>query len=365
MRRLRKAGAVIIGKTNLHEFAYGATNENPHYGPTHNPWAHERITGGSSGGSTAAVCGGLCVAAIGTDTGGSIRVPAALCGIVGLKPTFRPDQRPRRFPAGTHVRPRWAADAERRGRRFDPRSSGWTRSAGPNKRGKTRGEIFKRQSRQTAEAATGLAEGAFLGADPSGRAEAGGKGGQESGARGIDRGNLAADNALRQLEAANLMSIAEARAVHEQAGYFPARAAEYGEDVRTRLERARRRSRAVDYLKARATVERAKAEFARRSNKWTQLWRRRCRSWRRRLVGNGSNRQRRRTDARRPAAADAAREFDGLPQYLRSRAGSRPRGCRSGMQLIGRAFEEADLLGVARRYEEENPGAWRRPPVGA
>jgi aspartyl-tRNA(Asn)/glutamyl-tRNA(Gln) amidotransferase subunit A len=88
VRKLRKAGAIILGKANLHEFAYGATNENPHYGTTHNPWAHERITGGSSGGSTAAVCAGLCVAAVGTDTGGSIRLPAALCGIVGLKPTF-------------------------------------------------------------------------------------------------------------------------------------------------------------------------------------------------------------------------------------------------------------------------------------
>jgi len=86
--RLRAAGAVIIGKTNLHEFAYGVTTESSFFGPTRNPWDLERIAGGSSGGSGAAVAAYLCVAATGSDTGGSIRIPAALCGIVGLKPTY-------------------------------------------------------------------------------------------------------------------------------------------------------------------------------------------------------------------------------------------------------------------------------------
>ncbi len=88
VRRLRAAGAIVIGKTTLHEFAYGVTNNNPHFGPTRNPWDLARIPGGSSGGSAAAVAAGLCGAAIGTDTGGSIRIPAALCGIVGMKPTY-------------------------------------------------------------------------------------------------------------------------------------------------------------------------------------------------------------------------------------------------------------------------------------
>lgn len=84
--RLKEAGAVLLGKTNMHEFAYGVSNNNPHYGPVRNPWNLERISGGSSGGSAAAVAAGLCYASIGTDTGGSIRIPAALCGIVGFKP---------------------------------------------------------------------------------------------------------------------------------------------------------------------------------------------------------------------------------------------------------------------------------------
>ena len=86
--RLKAAGAVILGKLNLHEFAFGATGVNPHYGPARNPWDLERITGGSSSGSGASVASGECPAALGTDTGGSIRIPASLCGIVGLKPTY-------------------------------------------------------------------------------------------------------------------------------------------------------------------------------------------------------------------------------------------------------------------------------------
>ncbi len=88
VRRLREAGAVIIGKNNLHEFAYGGSSLVSHFGDVHNPWDVSRIAGGSSGGSAAAVVTGLAYAAIGTDTAGSIREPAALCGCVGLKPTY-------------------------------------------------------------------------------------------------------------------------------------------------------------------------------------------------------------------------------------------------------------------------------------
>jgi len=86
--KLKLVGAVILGKTNTHEFALGVTGVNPHFGVVRNPWEPSRITGGSSSGSAAAVASGMCLAALGTDTGGSIRIPASLCGVVGLKPTY-------------------------------------------------------------------------------------------------------------------------------------------------------------------------------------------------------------------------------------------------------------------------------------
>jgi aspartyl-tRNA(Asn)/glutamyl-tRNA(Gln) amidotransferase subunit A len=88
IERLRAAGAVFLGKTALHEWALGVSSNNAHFGPTRNPHDVTRIPGGSSGGSGAALAAELCLGALGTDTGGSIRIPASLCGVVGLKPTF-------------------------------------------------------------------------------------------------------------------------------------------------------------------------------------------------------------------------------------------------------------------------------------
>jgi aspartyl-tRNA(Asn)/glutamyl-tRNA(Gln) amidotransferase subunit A len=88
VQRLRSCGAVVIGKSNLHEFAYGGTSENEHFGPVRNPWDPRRVAGGSSGGSAAAVAGGLAAGAVGTDAAGSVRIPACQCGTVGFKPTY-------------------------------------------------------------------------------------------------------------------------------------------------------------------------------------------------------------------------------------------------------------------------------------
>ena len=86
--RLRAAGATIAGKLNTHEFAFGATTTSPHFGPALNPWNPEHICGGSSGGSAAAVAAGLVDASLGTDTAGSVRIPAAFCGVTGMRPSW-------------------------------------------------------------------------------------------------------------------------------------------------------------------------------------------------------------------------------------------------------------------------------------
>jgi aspartyl-tRNA(Asn)/glutamyl-tRNA(Gln) amidotransferase subunit A len=113
--RLEEAGAVVVGKTGLHELAYGITSTNPHFGAVRNPHDTERIPGGSSGGSGAAVAAGIVAMAMGTDTGGSIRIPASFCGCAGLKPTFGRVSKRGVFPLGftlDHMGPLAATSAD-------------------------------------------------------------------------------------------------------------------------------------------------------------------------------------------------------------------------------------------------------------
>jgi aspartyl-tRNA(Asn)/glutamyl-tRNA(Gln) amidotransferase subunit A len=241
--RLKEAGAVLLGKSNMHEFAYGVTSNNPHYGPVRNPWDPRRIPGGSSGGSAAAVAAGLCYGSVGTDTGGSIRIPASLCGITGLKPSWS------RISCDGIVPLSIALDC-----------------AGPLARNvgdvaALTGVLYTRVGREP-----DLARPSTL------------RAGSGKFCLGIPRQlffdvlspevRKAFDEALGDLcraavtakeisiplldgteDAGNHIAWTEAALYHQQQGYFPARAAEYGDDVRSRLEMGCRVP-AVDYLRA-------------------------------------------------------------------------------------------------------------------
>jgi aspartyl-tRNA(Asn)/glutamyl-tRNA(Gln) amidotransferase subunit A len=261
VRRLRQAGAVLIGKTNMSEFAYGATNNNQHYGATHNPWNLDRTTGGSSGGSAAAVAAGFAFAALGTDTGGSIRIPAALCGVVGLKATFGRVSCHGTIPlvpAHDHVGPiaRSVADVAMvltaiAGRdRWDPTTAvapvpdfvhELGTPAGRFRLGRPREYYFDRLSSEVAH-------------------------GLETVARAFEQaGAEICEVHLPSLQEATERCVpfayAEATRVHRRLGYFPARAAEYGDDVRERLELGDRVS-AADYDAAAEAERVLKEQFA-------------------------------------------------------------------------------------------------------
>jgi len=355
--RLKEAGAVILGKTNMHEFAYGVTSNNPHYGPVHNPWDLARIPGGSSGGSAAAVAAGLCFGSIGTDTGGSIRIPAALCGIVGLKPTWG------RISCEGLVPLSPALDC-----------------AGPLARtvgdvATLTGILYSRVGREP-----DLAKSEALRADP------------RKFCLGIPRQlffdalsadvRKSVDSALRHLrnagmqttdvsislldeteDAGNHIAWVEATLFHSRQGYFPARATEYGEDVRARLETGAK-TPALDYLRAleiqkqfTLQLHMALAESHADAIVYPSI------PVEAPLINQESSRignQDYPTRAlllrhNRPANLASVPAIS-LP------CGSAPSALPIGIQLMGGVSSEAILLRIARIFEGTQP-QFRRPPV--
>jgi aspartyl-tRNA(Asn)/glutamyl-tRNA(Gln) amidotransferase subunit A len=252
---LKRAGAIVLGKTNMHEFAYGITNENPHFGPAHNPWDVDRVTGGSSGGSAAALAVGIGCGATGTDTGGSIRIPSALCGVVGLKPTYGLVSVAGMIPlaktldhAGPMARsvsdlaimfdamagdsaPPGALHTHRNLKKNRPRRFrlGWPKQY-----------FFDRIDNEVRHAIDAAAK-CF----------------ESLGAR-IEEVSL--PGLERSVDPSTSIALAEATQYHQSQGYFPAQAAKYSDDVRHRLELGRE-VRAVDYLNALEVRRSVASEF--------------------------------------------------------------------------------------------------------
>ena len=242
--RLKLAGAVLLGKTNMHEFAYGVTTNNPHYGPARNPWDAARIPGGSSGGSASAVAAGLCFGSVGTDTGGSIRIPAALCGIVGLKAGLGRVDVAGVIPLSvTHdcVGPlaRTAADA---GILFRAIADG----------GNDKGEGVRRRgsaARKLSKVRLGIPREFFFEVISSEVAKSFDVAVRSLRGLGAKVKEVSIPLLAQTEKAGNRIASAEASYYHQQSGWFPGRGAEYSEDVRSRLETGMK-ILAVEYLEA-------------------------------------------------------------------------------------------------------------------
>lgn len=240
--RLAQAGAILLGKTNMHEFAYGITGENPHYGSSRNPWTPERISGGSSGGSAVAVATGMGFASVGTDTGGSIRIPAALCGIVGLKPTFGLVSTEGVVPLGVsfdHVGPlaRSVTDA----------CIVLEAIAGKYPRGQPRPSHRALRKNRVRRFRLGWPKDFFFErVNPEIRSaiDAAAKKFQTLGAK-MEEVRL--PHLADSVDRATNLVVAEASYYHESQGYYPSRSEDYGDDVRGHLEWGHN-VRAVDYL---------------------------------------------------------------------------------------------------------------------
>jgi len=247
VRRVREAGAIVLGKTQLHEFAWGITSVNRLMGSSRNPWSRDRVAGGSSGGSGVALAAGFAPLALGSDTGGSIRIPAAFCGTVGLKPTFGRVPTTGMFPL--------AASLDH---------------AGPMARTPSDALLL------LSVIADGVVDPAVPGADglrvglcpdlhlvPL---DAGVERAYDAAAAALERdGAVLVEVSLPEahdaFETYGVLVRAEGLHAHVEAALYPARAADYGEDVRGRLEAAREVTLG-DYLAATAARERLRAGFA-------------------------------------------------------------------------------------------------------
>ena len=358
--RLREAGAIVVGKLQMHEFALGATSINPHDGPARNPWDTERITGGSSGGSASSVAAGLCMASLGTDTGGSIRIPSALCGIVGLKPTFGRVSRKGVFPLS------WTMDTVGPMTRtvedaalmlnamvsFDPSDPGssphetedFTSKLGQGIEGLTIGvpqEYFYETTSPEVKGALTSAEKVF----------------ESLGAKVIP---LSIPVLEHSLAISGTIMLTEAASVHEN--NLKNRPFDIGDDVRLRLTQGSLYS-AVDYLKA----QRGRHEFNNQIDKAMET----VDILLAPTVGIGAPKIDDKTvvlnGVEYPALALMPRltrphNICGLPT-ISIPCGFTSSGLPIGMQLAGRAFEDSVVIQTANAYENATDWAKQSPPI--
>jgi aspartyl-tRNA(Asn)/glutamyl-tRNA(Gln) amidotransferase subunit A len=364
---LRQAGAILLGKTNLHEFAYGVTTNNPHYGPTRNPWDLARIPGGSSGGSAAAVAAGLCYGSIGTDTGGSIRIPAALCGIVGLKPHYRRVSTGGVVPLSTsldHVGPlaRSVMDAFLI---LAAVTSGYIDGSAQKFIDTFKlSDANEIQRKPRRDVHLGIPVDYFWDRIDDELRSVLMRALADRKHERVVLHEYRAPSVHRWTEPSTQIALAEATEFHQRSGWFPAQAAEYGEDVRTRLEMGLD-IRAADYL----------AAIKMRETAWLSLFDHHrvppfldavvvpTTPFPAPAVGveevllNGKSEKVRTGLLRlnRPA------NFVGLPA-ISVPCGFTSSGLPVGLQIIGDNYQEKALLQIAHAFEKAHDYNLRRPP---
>ncbi|MFZ0819262.1 MAG: amidase [Candidatus Acidiferrales bacterium] len=369
--RLRNAGAVLLGKTNLHEFAYGISTGNPHFGAAHNPWDLSRIPGGSSGGSAAAIAAGLCAASVGTDTGGSIRIPASLCGILGIKPSFGRVSCYGAVPLAPsldHVGPlaRTAADAALilgviAGADPHDASTFAQPRLNPFSTAHAISSRLRPRFSKNRPLRLGWPKDYFFDAVDSEVVSA-----IDAAARSFEElGAIIQEVSLPHVHdgdaPSTAIALAEATHVHESEGWFPTRAVDYGEDVRKRLEMGRD-IRAADYLAALDARKRVRADFDAAFELVDAILAPATPIAAPRIGENvvmiGSTEETVRSAlirTNRPA------NLTGLPA-LSMPCGFAKNGMPIGLQLIGRQWGEENLLAIAHLFEEAHPEFRRRPP---
>lgn len=393
VERLRAAGGILLGKTNMHEFAYGVTCDNPFYGPVRNPWDTSRIPGGSSGGSTAAIAAGMCCASVGSDTGGSLRIPAALCGVVGFKPTFG------RVsccgvialcPSLDHTGPlaRTVVDAAillaalagedardwatLRQPRLGKLDALWAAGKARGARGEVRGKSKGKGAGKSKGPAAGMRLGwpkhyYFDRVHDEVRAAlvAAAKEYEKLGAEivEVELPHLRDPDAPR-----SLIALPEARAYHERMGWYPARAADYSDETRKRLELGGE-VKATDYVRAWEVKQEFLADYAAAFEKVDAIVAPTVPAVAP-PIGASSVRVGGVTAAN-PAGDDEnvrsallrlnrPQNLTGLPA-ISVPCGFTRAGLPIGMQLIAAAWEEAELLRIARVYEQETEWSAKQP----
>ncbi len=360
--RLEDAGAILIGKAALHEFAYGVTTNNPHYGPTRNPWAPDRIPGGSSGGSGAAVAAGLGPVSIGTDTGGSIRIPAALCGVVGLKPTYGRVSRRGVFPLA------WTLDHPGPlTRTVEDAALVLQAIAGPDPRDPaTLGQRVPDFTEALDRPVAGLRVGVLVDDYHQEMAEDVRAAFEE--ALGILRSlgmEIVPVRFPRPVEAGAAQTaiiMAEAASVHER--WLRDRPGEYGADTRARLQRGQFLS-ATQYLRAQRARALVREEVADLFRSCAALV---CPTTpsvaapihEDAVVIRGVRVNVRDTMTRMTRLWN----LTGLPA-ISVPCGFGAGGLPVGLQVVGSAMDEATVLAVAHAFEQATPWHTRRPPEPA